>query len=148
MKGNCSVLSQLHASRCPEIRTASGNGCRSHKADAYHQSHISEAQYAQDLRRMQNQCTLRINSTHAKYIGMNCSTAKDFNPAGSFTETAAFSAAFEAGNINLCTWLCKREVMWSEFCFGFWSEKFFCKYFKSSFQVCERNIFIYYKASI
>ena len=77
---------------------------------------------------------------------MNHTTAKDFDPAGTFTETAAFSAAFEAGNINLCTWLCKWEVMWSEFCFGFWSEKLFRKYFKSSFQVCERNIFIYYKA--
>ena len=73
---------------------------------------------------------------------MNHTTAKDFNPAGTFTETAAFSAAFEAGNINLCTWLCKREVMWSEFCLCLRSEEFLCKHLKSSFKICESNIFI------
>ena len=88
----------------------------------------------------------RINSTHAKYIGMNCSTAKDFDPAGSFTETTAFSATFEAGNINLCTWFCKWEVMWSEFCFVSGPKSSFANTSRVPFKVCERNILIYYKA--
>ena len=38
---------------------------------------------------------------------MNSSAAKDFNPAGAFTETAAFSAALEAGNATSALWLCE-----------------------------------------
>ena len=73
---------------------------------------------------------------------MNGTATEDFNPAGTFTETAAFSAAFKAGNINLCTRLCKREMMWSEFCLCLRSEQFLCKLLQSSFKICKCNILV------
>ena len=53
---------------------------------------------------------------------MNHTAAKDFNPAGTFTETAAFTTTLETGYIHLCAWLCEREVMWSELSFCLRSE--------------------------
>ena len=73
-------------------------------------------------------------------------TAKDFDPAGAFTETASFSAALEAGNIHLCTGLCEREMMRSEFCLCLRSEQFLCKLFQSSLQVSKRDILVNYKS--
>ena len=77
---------------------------------------------------------------------MNGSAAQNLDPSGAFTETAAFSAAFKAGYVHLCAWLCKREMMRTEFCFCFRSEQFSCKLLKSSFQICKSNIFVNYKA--
>src|SRR5699024_10211773 len=68
--------------------------------------------------------------------------AQDLDPAGTCAETAAFASVFKAGYVHLCTWLCKREVMRTEFCLGLRSEKFFGKFFQSSLQICEGNIFV------
>ena len=73
---------------------------------------------------------------------MNHTTAKDFNPAGAFAETAAFSSTFEAGNINLSAWLCEREMMRTEFGFCLRSEQLFCKLLKRSLKVCKGNVLI------
>ena len=77
---------------------------------------------------------------------MNHTTAKDFDPAGTFTETAAFSAAFETGNINLSARLCEREMMRTEFGLCLRSEQLFCKLLKGSLKICKRNILINNKA--
>jgi hypothetical protein len=45
---------------------------------------------------------LRVNAAHLKNVRMNHTAAENFYPALSLTETAALSAALEAGNINLC----------------------------------------------
>ena len=77
---------------------------------------------------------------------MNHTTAKNFNPAGTFTETAAFSAAFEAGNINLSARLCEREMMRTELGLCLRSEQLFCKLLKGSLKICKRNVLINNKA--
>ena len=89
---------------------------------------------------------IRIDPAHTENIRMNHTTAKDFDPAGTFTETAAFSAAFEAGNINLSARLCEREMMRTEFGLCLRSEQLFCKLLKGSLKICKRNILINNKA--
>ena len=71
--------------------------------------------------------------------------SEDLNPAGTFTESTSFASAFEASHIHLCTWLCKREMMRSEFCLCLFSKQLFCKHFQCSFQICKGNIFIDHK---
>ena len=76
---------------------------------------------------------------------MNHSTAKDLDPSLAFTETASFSTTFEAGYVYLCTRLCERKVMRTEFYFCLRSEQFFCKLLQCSFQICKCNTFVDYQ---
>ena len=56
----------------------------------------------------------RINAAHFKYMRMHHTAAKDFNPAFTFTHSAAFATAFEACDIHFGTWFCEWEMMRSE----------------------------------
>lgn len=53
----------------------------------------------------------RINSANLKYLGMNHTRSKYFNPAFILTDPAAFASARPARYVNLCTGLCKRKMM-------------------------------------
>lgn len=74
----------------------------------------------------------RVNAAHFKDMGVNHTAAQDLDPAGSFTETASFASALEAGNIHLCAWLCEREVVGTEFRLSLRSEQFFGKLLQST----------------
>ena len=53
---------------------------------------------------------IRVDAAHFKYMRMHHTTAKDLDPAGSLTETAAFSTTLKAAYIYLRTGLCEREM--------------------------------------
>ena len=73
---------------------------------------------------------------------MNHTTPKNLNPAAALAETASLTAAFEAGNVYLCTRLCEREVMGTEFRLCVLSEQLFCKLLQGSLQVRKGDVFV------
>ena len=73
---------------------------------------------------------------------MNGTAAQNFDPSGTLTETAALSAAFEAGYVHLRAGLCKREVMGTEFRLRLRSEKLFREFLQCSLQIREGNMFV------
>ena len=78
-----------------------------------------------------------------QYVRMNHTTAKDFDPSGTFTETAAFTATLEAGYIHLCTWLCEREMMWSElYVFVSGPNSSWANSFQSSLKICKSDVLV------
>ena len=88
----------------------------------------------------------RIDTAHFKYMGMNHTAAEDLNPAAALAETAAASAAFEAGHIHLGAGLREGEVMGTEFRLGLRSEKLFRELCQSTFKVCKGDAFVYNQA--
>ena len=87
-----------------------------------------------------------IDAAHFKYMGMNHTAAEDLNPAAALAETAAGSAAFEAGHIHLGAGLREGEVMGTEFRLGLRSEKLFRELCQSTFKVCKGDAFVYNQA--
>ena len=66
---------------------------------------------------------------------MDHAAAEDLDPAGSLTESAAFSAALEAGDIDLSGRLREREMMRTELCLRLRSEQLLCEYIERSFEI-------------
>ena len=66
-------------------------------------------------------------------LGMNHAAAEDFNPALALAETAAFSMAVEAHDVDFGGWLREGKVMGTEPDDGFLAVKTFDENFKGAF---------------
>ena len=66
---------------------------------------------------------------------MDHAAAEDLDPAGSLAESAAFSAALEAGDIDLSGRLREREMMRTELCLRLRSEQLLCEYIERSLEI-------------
>ena len=88
----------------------------------------------------------RINAAHFKYMRMHHTAAKDFNPAFTFTHSAAFATAFEACDIHFGTWFCEWEMMRSKLDLCIFAEKLFRKFSQCAFQIGKCDILVNDKA--
>ena len=85
---------------------------------------------------------IRVNAAHTEHIGMHYAAAQNLDPAGAFAEPTALAAAFEAGDIHLCAWLCERKMMRTEFCLCLRPKQLSGKLLQSSLQICKGDILV------
>ena len=78
-----------------------------------------------------------IDAAVAEYVGVNHAGTQNFDPAFALAETAALTAAYEAGNVNFCGGFGEGEVVGTETDFGLFAEHTLSKHFQSTLQVAQ-----------
>ena len=89
---------------------------------------------------------VRIKTAVFQNLFIYNAAAKYLDPAGSFTERTAFSAAFETAYVYFYAWLGEREVGRSQSCLCAVCKNFLYKFIQHTLQIAKCNVFVNHKA--
>ena len=88
----------------------------------------------------------RVDPAQVEYVGVDHTAAQDFEPAGVFTNVAAFATTNGAAHIHLGRWFGEREIRRAQADLGFLTEQLAREIEQGLFQVGKRHVFVYIKS--
>lgn len=89
---------------------------------------------------------LAIDAASLKHIGVYHATAKDFHPTSVLAEATTLAATDMARDVHLGTWLCEREVAWTQTNLCVRTKQLASEGQEHLLEVGERHILVYIQA--